>query len=135
MDFNSLFYLSSILYASHCIGDYVFQSEFILKYKSKDDFVLGIHCTLYTTAVILGCAIAEFMEYIKIDNYSYLILLIYISHYIIDKTIILYKDKLKEQFGTEQLNEKDSIAHNMNIKGYYSDQTLHIIFLMIGCCL
>ena len=36
------------LFFAHCIADFSLQSDFIAEYKSKDLWVLVVHCIIYT---------------------------------------------------------------------------------------
>lgn len=46
----SFFVILKILFA-HCLGDYVFQTDYLAKNKGKDFYVLFVHSVLYTFAV------------------------------------------------------------------------------------
>ena len=66
-----------ILIFAHLIGDYVFQSNFIANFKSKNNFILFVHSGLWTGSICVGLFL--------IGRYSlWKVAFLLIGHFVID---------------------------------------------------
>src|SRR5574344_1639132 len=109
-----------ILFVGHCIGDYPLQGEFLSKYKSKNNFILAIHCALYTMSILVALLFTNSSG--DIYNYrTWVIGIIFISHFIIDKWKCIKITELETQTISKDIKDKSLLKY------YYIDQVLHII--------
>ena len=105
MEYLELIFL---LIVAHIFGDYVFQGEYIATTKGKNYYHLFVHCIIYTF-----CFWCVFFYFNKIS--SALLLLVFISHFIID-------------LGKGMLNAKNPGKSKMN---YVIDQLLHYVIILL----
>ena len=96
---NSL--IIKILYC-HCLGDFVFQSNWMAEEKSKSRIVLLAHSILYSVPFSCFLNPSEFQ-----------IVLIVVSHYIIDWMKIHYKKIITF--------ERDQLLHIIIAFGIFTD--------------
>ena len=118
-----------ILFASHCIGDYPFQGEFLAKYKAENNFVLLVHCAIYTAIILLGFWVISFIGYCKdwnADSFAHASYVILLSHFIIDKLKCNYRKSLEKTYG--DLNNEE--AHKDDVFGFYADQAAHMVIIL-----
>lgn len=84
----------------HLLGDYIFQNDWMAQNKKAKWFNCVIHCLIYTLCV---CLLTKWFEWYKI-------LLVFLSHIILDKTFIVYSwmqffgcfSKLRQDLGGEK---------------------------------
>lgn len=57
----------------HYLGDYVLQTDYIAKGKNTDDYLLFVHCVLYT------------LPFVFVFDEWYYLLIIFVTHIIVDK--------------------------------------------------
>ncbi|KNB69416.1 hypothetical protein ADS79_26345 [Brevibacillus reuszeri] len=74
-----------ILLIAHLIGDYMFQTEWMAKYKAQRWLPLLAHCVVYTGVIYL---IAYW--FIPGGLSGWAILLVFVSHMILDRRTIVY---------------------------------------------
>ncbi len=100
-----MIYLAWLLFA-HCIGDMVFQTNFIAQYKGKDWLAMLSHLIIYTGCIALALTLMDIYSFWKIA-------LVFVTHLAIDS----WKSK----------TPKDE-AHWHYL---YYDQGMHLIILII----
>lgn len=93
------------LVTAHIFGDYVFQSLYIAERKNKDVYHLIVHCWIYTFCI--WCALTALGRF-----NIYIIVLVFISHMIIDFI-------------------KPIISKKIGEKAYFLDQMLHYIIIAL----
>ena len=81
----------------HWIGDYVFQTGDMARYKSKSFYWLTIHVLAYTSALVLGSLILYFVLDIKLVNVSVFILVNAVLHWLTDSITSRLAAKFKEK--------------------------------------
>ena len=96
-----------VLIFAHCIGDIVFQSEFIAKNKGEISIVMIWHSIIWT-----GCICIALQFFVEI--YLWEILFLFIGHYICD----LWKCKSTKKFPSLHLY-LDQIFHLLQILMVY----------------
>lgn len=120
--FIGLFWL---LFA-HCMADFAFQSGFIAEYKSKDLWVLVVHCIIYT-----GCVMFAAVFISPFISASTLILgvgiPIFLSHFIVDA----WKVKARMQIGIDDEPVSDNEAFKEDQRIFHMDQVIHITILIV----
>ena len=126
----------AILASAHCIGDYPMQSEFLSKYKSKNCFVLVVHCVIYTAFICIGFSLALYLYNRSLTNEALMVLFYYIliTHVVIDTVKCLFRNYLykKNEDGTEYVNVKDKKKREeADVWGYYIDQVAHFVVLIL----
>ena len=104
------------------------QGEFLATYKSKNNLILLIHCIIYTAFIVVGFVLSIFLldkslTTIEVNN---IILITLLTHFFIDKWKCEYRKKLLERTDITE-NEKNEL----DVKGYYIDQALHIVVLAV----
>lgn len=78
-----------ILFICHLFGDFVFQSDFLAKYKGINDYIMFIHCCIWSGVVFSG------LWFVSYNTGIGTFLSLVISHYIIDKWKCSLEDKTK----------------------------------------
>lgn len=69
----------SVLVIGHLIGDFLFQTNWIAKYKATRWFTLIVHVFIYTTVITI-------LDWLTFHSLSILgILLLFVTHLIIDR--------------------------------------------------
>ena len=122
-----------VLFAAHCIGDYPLQGEFLAQFKSKSIFVLLCHCTIYTAVIMIGFWVLG-LQHIgdihmwSINVYTDFMFVIFLTHFVIDKIKCIYRDAISKEFNGN-MNHPD--AHKEDVLGFYVDQFLHCLVLII----
>ena len=91
----------------HFIGDYVLQNDFLAKNKGDNEFLLAVHCYLWTSIICAGLLLLG-----KFTIASSVFL--FIGHFIIDRKKAKRKDKSK------------ALTTDL-----YIDQALHLIQLIM----
>lgn len=88
-----------ILFA-HCLGDYLFQTNYIATNKGKDNYLLFVHCVLYTLAVymVFGTLMSSLAYWV-----------ILISHIVVD--YIKARGVTPKKYGDEGALVIDQILH------------------------
>lgn len=121
----------------HCVGDYIFQNNWLALNKGKNSFIgwftCFIHCLIYTTCV---CGVMGNFEY------DWMIL-VFFSHFFIDKFSLA--DKWSKFIGATSLRQflddnKNQTLSAMDglIAGFASfcyavrDNTFHILIMYYG---
>jgi len=97
-----------ILIASHLVGDYVLQNDFLATNKGGNSFILFVHSALWTLAVAIGFYV------IGIELGIIAVLYLVITHMIIDKMKCQIEDK------TYALT-----------RDLYLDQILHLVTILM----
>ena len=97
-----------ILYFLNLVLDYPLQGTFLAEYKSKKNYILFVHCAIWS----LGIYIA--LHFLGLATVWKLIMLL-VGHYIIDywKCRGLYKKYMKD------------------FTAYYIDQSLHVVQILL----
>ena len=102
---RKMIYLGWLLFA-HCIGDMVFQTNFIAQYKGKDWLAMLSHLIIYTGTITLALVLMDIYSFWKV-------VVVLISHWLIDN----WKSKAPKD---------DAHWHYL-----YYDQGMHLIILII----
>lgn len=124
-----------ILWASHCIGDYPLQGEFLARFKSENVLVLLCHCTIYTACILLGIGIAINLGLWEVtvplpEALLMYTMIIMASHLIIDYIKCDYRKHLKAKYPDLDTNPEGE-GHRLDVLGYYYDQLAHLIVLVM----
>lgn len=126
-----IFFPIFVMVSAHCIGDYPLQGQFLGTYKSKNDFILLVHCFIYSAIITLGYWVLHmngFLDtWIDLDHYTDGFFVILITHFAIDKFKCVMRNLLEKEFG--DMNHPE--AHKTDLQLFYLDQALHFIFLII----
>ena len=118
-----------VLLSAHYIGDYEFNSDYLVNTKGRSYYSLFTHCMLYTFAVVVGFVLVgnEF-------NLPLVVMIILISHLIIDKIKCNYMTKIRLEYNrssysslTLEMKENNAIIY---------DQIAHIaiVFFIYAAC-
>lgn len=104
-----------ILLIAHLVGDYLFQTEWMAKYKAERWAPLLCHCLVYTAVIVLAAFLI-----IPGGISVWAILLVFISHVILDnrKLVVFWYRVI--------MRVKDDGAKWLTIM---IDQTFHLIIL------
>jgi len=95
-----------ILIFAHCIGDYVFQSQFLATVKATNDFILSVHSILWAGVICLTMFMLG-------NEASYLdIIILFVGHFVIDRIKSRKEDKT---FALTDDLYFDQIAHMIQI--------------------
>lgn len=115
-----------ILLAAHCIGDYPLQGEFLATHKGENNFILLVHCIIYTACVLVGFVIALPLISAPINETILLtiIAVILVSHFIIDKRKCEFMKKLDIDY-TKNVEQKKELM----VCSFYEDQMYHIVII------
>lgn len=84
-----LYFDLCVLLTAHILGDYTLQGDFLGKCKCKNNFIMCIHCYLWTISIIVGLFIIGYKSDILIFG------ILFISHFIVDKCKANNPDKEK----------------------------------------
>lgn len=114
------------LFFAHCIADFSLQSDFIAEYKSKDLWVLVVHCIIYTGFIMLAVLIMD-----PIINSSTLLFCvgvpIFLSHFIIDS----WKVKSRLSLNLNDETDRNIEAFREDKRLFHIDQILHLVILVV----
>lgn len=115
-----------ILLAAHCIGDYPLQGEFLATHKGENNFILLVHCIIYTACVLVGLVLALPLISAPINETILLtiIAVILVSHFIIDKRKCEFMKKLDIDY-TKNMEQKKELM----VCSFYEDQMYHIVII------
>lgn len=91
----------NILFA-HCLGDYLFQTNYLAMNKGKDNYLLFVHSVLYTFAILL-----VFSSTISFWGYWFILL----SHIIVD--YVKARGITPKLFGDKKALFLDQLIHYM----------------------
>jgi len=113
-----------ILAVAHCIADFPLQGNFLSEYKSKNNYILLVHCLIY----------AGFVSYVfgwlyRFYNIDYVFILLLVSHYIIDKFKCIMRDIISRDSGTKYNEETVEYIEKSSL---YIDQAAHYIFIAVA---
>jgi hypothetical protein len=95
-----------LLWFAHCMGDMVFQTEFIATYKSKFFYAMFTHVFIWSATICIALA---YLGLFHVWKFIFLIL----GHYLIDK------------WKSNQPKDKE------HLWCIYADQFLHLAQIMI----
>ena len=117
-----------VMIAMHCIADFSMQNDFLAKYKSINNVVLGIHCIIYTAFIIAGLMICCLIRHTSIYNATSLVFIAvtFVSHFFIDYLKCRFREALEDNYELLE-SEKDTADTNM----FYIDQMLHLVVIVI----
>ena len=117
-----------ILLAAHCIGDYPLQGEFLAIHKGENNFILLVHCIIYTACVLVGFVIALPLVSSPVNETILLTIMtvILVSHFIIDKHKCEFIKKLDID-DTKNMEQKKELM----ICSLYEDQMYHIVIICV----
>ena len=96
------------LQLANYIADYPFQGDFLGVYKAKYDYLLFVHCFIWTGFISTCLWYIDSFEWWKVA-------FLFIGHFVIDKWKCRHKDK--EKYGLTRL--------------LWIDQTLHFVQIII----
>lgn len=105
-----------LLFGVHCIADYPFQPDFLVKYKRTSYYILACHCAIYTLVVTVGLFVTSIFMGLDIHNWFWIVIAIFLSHTIIDKWRCTH--------GEDPENDDDVIRSY-----FYVDQSLHMLVI------
>lgn len=129
--FSSILFPIFVMVSAHCIGDYPLQGEFLGTYKSKNNFILLVHCFIYSACIMVGYWVLHIngllQNLITLDQYTFMFLVLLVSHFFIDKYKCVERDKLEKEYG----NMNDPTAHSLDINLFYFDQAMHFVFILV----
>lgn len=112
-------------FIGHLIGDFLLQNDYMAMHKKEMSvrglLVCGVHCLLYTLAVI---ACTGWWQW-------YLIVLVFLSHFPIDKTYILVR--YMRWFGSfKRVIDDANVDMHHKVWAYlFVDQTAHLTLLWL----
>jgi hypothetical protein len=125
-----------ILFASHCFGDFAFQSDFLTKWKSKDIYILLAHCAIYTVAVAFGFLIVGLNKGIVSNiDWDWVFGVLFYSHFIIDLIKCKFRNKLYNGKEVEVdidfmcMSGDDVICRKDHLL-FYCDALLHCLIIL-----
>ena len=116
-----------ILLFTGFVLDYPLQGEFLSKYKSQNNLILLIHCSIWSFGLGIVLLYLGLFEWWKVG-------MLFIGHFLCDywKCRGLYKKwPMKTIVG--EWNQKSKVPVISDWGSYYIDQTFHII--QIALCL
>jgi hypothetical protein len=119
------------LFAAHCIADFGIQSDFVVKNKSKDYYMLLVHCAIYTVVVAIGFLVIQFKDGVNID-WDWVISIILYSHFIIDFIKCRFRRKLysnKEIEVDVYYDCEDQELRKRDVGLLWVDQLLHVAII------
>ena len=110
-----------ILLAAHCVGDYVFQNEYIARKKYDSFLILFVHCILYAAACMVGLVIVDMCLGMKLGQFQYFLVMLTLlsSHYLFDLFKIDAENKLKVE------------SEETRIKYLWLDQLAHLAIIVM----
>lgn len=120
---NSLLIKFLVLYFINLLLDFPLQGSFLSQWKSKNNYILFVHCSIWSLGLFLSCIPLGLFEWWKLG-------MLLVGHYIIDywKCRGLYKKwpvkrRIREiDYGLKK-EIKPLISDNASL---YIDQTLHL---------
>lgn len=91
-----------ILLLVHFVADFPLQGDFLGVYKAKYDFLLFVHCFIWTGCI---CFALAFFDLFAIHRMVFL----FVGHFVIDRWRARHKDK--EKYGLTRLLWYDQVLH------------------------
>lgn len=122
-----------IVFAMHCIADFPMQGEYLANAKLKSIYVLLCHCAIYTLLMAIGLGGIAYTHGIAKDvNWSFVLMLLFYSHFAIDYVKCRFQLKLPVEKEDEdrRIREKRMVL-------FYCDQALHlaIAYAILEVCI
>lgn len=120
------------LFAAHCIADFGVQSDFVVKNKSKDYYMLLVHCAIYAVIVAIGFLVVEWKDRLNPD-WNLVISVVFYSHFIIDLIKCRFRKKIyngKEVEIDVDFDCEDEELRKQDVFVMYIDQILHVAVIM-----
>jgi hypothetical protein len=122
-----------ILFASHCYADFPCQGEFVTRTKTKDIYMLLVHCAIYTVAVAFGFFLVAFSNgTLSHMDWSWTMAVLFYSHFIIDLIKCRFRNKLHNGKVSEidvDFDAEDDELREKDILLFYADQFMHVCII------
>ena len=129
--FSGILFPIFVILSAHCIGDYPLQGEFLGTYKSKNNFILLVHCFIYSASIMVGYWVLHINGFLQslitLDQYTFIFMMLLISHFYIDKYKCVERDRLEKAYG----DMNDPVVHKLDLKLFYLDQAMHFASIVI----
>lgn len=106
----------NILLIGHFVGDFLFQTDWMARYKAKRWIPLLTHSSIYTVVIFLFALVEGGLSYLAI-------LVVFIGHLILDRGFFVKFWVIHIQTATKPNQQWLSVI---------TDQTFHIILLAIA---
>jgi hypothetical protein len=95
-----------ILILAHYIADYPLQGDFLGVYKSKYDYLLFVHCFIWTGIM---CLVLQYLDIFAIWKMIYL----FVGHWVVDRWKCRHKDN--KELGLTKLLWIDQSIHFLQV--------------------
>ncbi len=96
-----------LIYFLNLVGDYPLQGEFLANIKGKSDYLLFVHCVIWTGTICIGLYLLGIFALWKV-------VFLLVGHFIIDR------------WKARKINKEKSLTRDL-----YIDQILHLIQILM----
>ena len=122
-----------VLLIAHMLADFTLQTDEMARRKKKEPKFLRHHCAIYTIVMAVGC-----FSCMGIASAFGMIVLLGITHFLIDWARTKYDGKLETGESVHAENESGAKSEDRKMKALVSfliDQVLHIGIILFACWL